>query len=273
MTDAILAALQNFQQYAAGLQGLLAEARSGVPAGAEGQDEARAVTVRVGSDGLPETVTLARDWQRKRTPETIGGAVTEAYGAAMHRSMAAMQEAMDGADVQGRAEELRQERERRSREHPRTAPGTPGSGAGPSGGAPGEGAPPVEVPGRDLRHVVPRPIDEVAEEMIAAFDAVAGMDLESVAGARVEGRDPGNRVTVELSKGAFHSCRVDAAWAEGKSAVSLGQAVAAALADGRASLARLEESSGADAQGQLLDGLLDEALAILRDPKRFTGGL
>ncbi|MFC4495914.1 hypothetical protein ACFPA8_17475 [Streptomyces ovatisporus] len=344
MADEILAALRNFQQYTAGLQGILQEVQRGMPSGTEGRDAGGAVTVRLGSDGLPETVTFARDWARKCGPEAIGGAVTEAYGAAMSASMEAMQQAMEGMDVQGRTEALRQDMERGEREGPRSTtpgpsgpgggasggdpgapsvapggdpgapnwagggdPGAPGQapggdpgapswarssdpgapswtpgGAGPTGptdagapgGAPGSDAPPpVEVPGHDLRFVVPRALDEVAEDMMNAFDAVSRLDLDSLADAQVEGKDSGHRITVALSKGNFHSCRVDASWAEGKSAVALGQAVEAALADGRAALARLEESTGTDAQKRQLDGLFDEALAILRDPKRFTGGL
>ncbi|SCK25787.1 YbaB/EbfC DNA-binding family protein [Streptomyces sp. WMMB 714] len=348
MADEILAALRNFQQYTAGLQGLLQEVQRGMPPGAEGRDAGGAVTVRLGGDGLPETVTFARDWPRKCEPEALGNAVTEAYGAAMSASMAAMQRAMEGMDLQGRAEELRQEMERGDGAAPRSStsgrdagagpfggdpgapgqapggdpgapswtgggdpgapswtgggdPGAPGQapggdpgapgwapgGAGPMGppvpagppspgapgGGPGDDPAPVDVPGRDLRFVVPRPIGEVAEEMMNAFDSVSGLNLDSLADAQVEGKDSGHRVTVVLSKGNFNSCRVDASWAQGKSAVALGQAVEAALSDGRAALARLEDSAGKATQDRQLDGLLDEALAILRDPKRFTGGL
>ncbi|GGO56952.1 hypothetical protein GCM10012287_51730 [Streptomyces daqingensis] len=339
MADEILAALRNFQQYTAGLQGLLQEVQQGMPPGAEGRDAGGAVTVRLGGDGLPETVTFARDWPQKCEPEALGNAVTEAYGAAMSASMAAMQQAMEGMDLQGRAEEMRQEMERGDAAAPRSSasgrpagagpfggdpgapgqapggdpgapswsggdPGAPGQppggdpgapswapgGAGPMGppvpsgppgppvpGAPGSGPgedpAPIDVPGRDLRFVVPRPIGEVAEEMMNALDSVSGLNLDSLADAQVEGKDSGHRVTVVLSKGSFNSCRVDASWARGKSSVALGQAVEAALSDGRAALARQEESAGTATQDRQLDGLLDEALAILRDPKRFSGGL
>jgi hypothetical protein len=109
--------------------------------------------------------------------------------------------------------------------------------------------------------------------MMTAFDAVSQLSAAPLADAHVEGRDSGHRITVVLSKGALNSCQVDASWAAGKSSVALGQAVEAALADGRAALARLEESSSTATQQRQLDGLLDEALAVLRDPKRFTGGL
>ena len=90
MTDDTIQELRRFQQYTSQLpKGLIARVQEDMPQSAEIEDAQGAVRVRVGQDGLPESVTAVRDWQRRRGPEQIGDAVVEAYGSTVAELMSA----------------------------------------------------------------------------------------------------------------------------------------------------------------------------------------
>ncbi|MFF3518304.1 hypothetical protein [Streptomyces sp. NPDC002573] len=250
MTDDIVQELQRFQQYTSQLHGLIARIQEDMPQSAEAEDTQGAVRVRVGQDGLPESVVAVRDWQRRRGPEQIGGAVVEAYGSSVAELMSAQSQVFSSSDWRESADGLQQDM------------GSPHSSADPT--------PPPGVPQRDLRHVVPRRIDEVAEDVISSFDDLARQDPEAVEHIQVQGSDSAGRVTMTLSPGSLVACTVDPGWSAKQSAVGLNRAFDEALRDARSALTRAVEANTTGGENRQLDTLLDEALAILSDPRRIT---
>ncbi|MPY58146.1 hypothetical protein [Streptomyces spongiae] len=118
---------------------------------------------------------------------------------------------------------------------------------------------------------MPRSLDEVAEEVISSFDDLARQDPEAVERIQVQGSDSTGRVTMTLSPGSLVACAVDPGWAAKQSSVGLNRAFDEALHDARSALARAVEANKTGGENRQLDTLLDEALAILSDPRRFTG--
>ncbi|MFE7624478.1 hypothetical protein [Streptomyces sp. NPDC057509] len=249
MDDEFIKGLQQFQQHALGLQNMLTDMQSRMSQGGEGTDAQGAVTVRLAPDGLPESITAASDWQRRQGPEAIGAAVGEAYGAAMSEQMAGWAQAFEDSDWQAKAEQL-------------------DGPIGKSGPASAPAAPP-EIPERDLRYVVARPLEELAEDVLSAFDAVDRLEEAASEPAVVEGTCSGRYVTLVVTKGALRSCEVDRSWATGQSYLRLNQAFEEALGDARAKLSSAEAVAMEGLAGLRMDSLLDEALAVIRDPKRF----
>ncbi|MET8956720.1 hypothetical protein ACWEQN_35875 [Streptomyces sp. NPDC004129] len=250
MTDHIIQELQLFQQYTSQLHGLIARIQEDMPQSAEGEDAQGAVRVRVGQDGLPESVAAVRDWQRRRGPEQIGGAVVEAYGSTVAELMSAQSQVLSSSGWRERADGLQQDTNSSQSSADLTQP--------------------PEVSQRDLRHVVPRSIDEVAEEMISSFDDLTRQDPAAVERIQVQGSDSTGRVTMTLSPGSLAGCAVDPGWAAKQSAVGLNRAFDEALRDARSALTRAVEANTAGGENRQLDTLLDEALAILSDPRRIT---
>ncbi|OKK15455.1 hypothetical protein AMK09_25265 [Streptomyces sp. CB02488] len=249
MNDEFIEGLRQFQQQALNLQSMMTDMQQRMPLGVEGTDAQGAVTVRLATDGLPEFIRAASDWQRRQEPEAIGAAVSEAYGAAMSQQMTAWAQAFEDSDWQGKADRLDSQ------------------SAQPEASADPAAQP--DIPERDLRYVVSRPLDVLAEDVLSAFDAVDRMDETASEPAEVEGTSAGRHVTLAVTKGALRSCEVDRQWAAGQSYIALNQAFEEALGDARGKL-NSAEAAGADAiAGLQVDSLLDEALAILRNPQRF----
>jgi hypothetical protein len=135
---------------------------------------------------------------------------------------------------------------------------------------PAHSTPLPEVQQRDLRHVVPRRIDEVAEEMLSSFDSLSRQDPEAAERIQAQGSDATGQVTITLSPGSLVSCAVDPRWAAKQSSVGLNRAFDEALRDARSAVAQAVEATDTDSGSRQLDTLLDEALAILSDPRRIT---
>jgi hypothetical protein len=250
MTDDLIQELRRFQRYASQLQGIISEVRDGTPQSAEAEDAQGAVCVRVGRDGLPESVSVVRDWQKRRKAGQIADAVLEAYESAVNDLMTEQSRMLSGTDWHTRADATRQEMD--------TArlPETPASWP--------------EMPQRDLGYTVPRSIDEVAEEMITSFDNLSRQDPATTERVQAMGTDSTRHVTITLAQGSLISCAVDPEWAGKQSSVGLGRAFEEALRDGRSALTQAIEANDADSGSRQLDSLLDEALAILGDPRRAT---
>lgn len=244
--------LLQFHQYTQKLQQLMSDVQSKLPRRAEGTDSQGAVTVRLGADGLPETIKVSSDWQRRRGAEAIGPAVVEAFGSAMNERMERWAQAVRESDWEARAEEF-------DREVPATFTG--GGNSTPQGG----------FPERDLRHVIPRPLDELAEEMITALDSVDSPDAGSDSQAEATGTSSGHHVAITVTKGALVACEIDPQWASRQSSVRLNQVLDEALNKARTKLSEAEAAAESRSPGRQLDGLFDEALAILKDPQRYAG--
>jgi hypothetical protein len=244
MVDRLLRELHELGQQAAEVQGIVAEIQGRMPTGATGTDAQGAVEVRVGPDGVPERVTAARDWSRRRRPEEIGAAVVEAAGAAASELMSAWSSELTASDWEARAARLE-----------------------------GESGPPpttAEEDGTDPRYVFARPAGDLAEDVISALDHAS--DEPTPTDARATGSDRARRVSLTLGAGTVQACEVDATWARRQSAIGLNGAFEEALEDARAALRQADGSAAAAGQAQQLSSLFDETLAVLKDPGRLAGG-
>lgn len=250
MADDMIKELMQFQQYTTKLQQLMSDMHNQMPRHADGVDSQGAVTVRLGADGLPESIKVASDWQRRQPPESMGPAVVEAFGSAMSDRMERWSRAVQQSDWEARAGQL-----------DRAIPATFTGGA--SAGQP-------SPPERDLRYVLPRPLDEVTEELLTALDSVDSMDAEGSARAEVTGASSGRKVAITVTKGAVVSCAIDPQWASAQSSVRLNQALDEALSSARTKLAEAEAAAADGPAGRQMDGLFDEALAILQNPQRYA---
>ncbi|MEV7401577.1 hypothetical protein AB0N93_14415 [Streptomyces sp. NPDC091267] len=249
MDDEFIRGLQQFQEQALNLQSMMTDMQNRMPQGAEGTDSQGAVTVRLAADGLPEFIRAASDWQRRQDPTAVGAAVSEAYGAAMSQQMTAWSQAFEDGNWQAKADQLDSQ------------------AAQPSASAAPVKQP--EIPERDLRYVISRPLDELAEDVLSAFDMVDRMGETASEPAEVEGTSAARNVTLVVSKGALRSCEVDQRWAAGQTYIGLNQAFEEALADARDKLSSTEAAGADGIAGLQVDSLLDEALAMLRNPQRF----
>lgn len=88
MTADLMRELAQIQQYAAGLQGLLATAQTEAPRRSEGTDRTGTIRVFLGPDGLPSSFRIESGWNRKVVAENFGGAVLEAFQKAMGERLA-----------------------------------------------------------------------------------------------------------------------------------------------------------------------------------------
>ncbi|MFJ8852014.1 hypothetical protein [Streptomyces sp. NPDC102437] len=253
MNEEFIQGLQHFQQQALNLQNMMTSLQNQMPQGAEGTDAQGAVTIRLASDGLPEFIKAASDWQRRQSPEAIGAVVVEAYGAAMSAQMEGLSRSFDETDWQAKADRM---------DDSLAAPG-PSGPAETSSAAAG-------IPEPDLRYVVPRSLDEVTEDMLSAFDAVEQLAMEVPEPVHATGKSTAHRVVLTVAKGGLVSCEVDPQWAMKQSSIGLNQAFEEALADARDKLSALEATAGDGVANLQLGSLLNEALAILSDPRRLA---
>ncbi|MFJ2092046.1 hypothetical protein ACIOEW_22660 [Streptomyces sp. NPDC087901] len=249
MDGDIFQELKQFQEYANKMQQLMSEMRDQMPEFAEGEDAQGAVRVRLIAGGIPESIKVASDWQRRQPPENLGAAVVEAYGSALSEWMERWSGGLEQADWENRAHQL---------------DGTLGQPA-----SAGAASTPPEAFERDVRYVVPRPLQEVAEDVLTAFDVVERQDPEAAAQPEAKGESAAHRVVITLGSQGLSSCEIDPDWAAQQSVVRLNQALDDALAEVRAKSASAE-GSGPDAVADLdLGGLLDEAMAIMKNPRHF----
>ncbi|WP_159043343.1 hypothetical protein [Streptomyces sp. NBRC 110028] len=250
MTDEIFRGMREFQQYAEKLQQLMTDMQDQVPRHATGEDAQGAVSVTLGPDRLPESIKVASDWQRRQPPENLGPAVVDAYGSAMSEQMEGWSRSLEQTGWEERATELDGMLE------------VPGSGTGPV-------TPPAEPSRQDLRHVRPRPMEDVVEDTLAALDALDGLDVDSFRAPEATGESAARRVTIGLSSHALVSCDVDPQWAAQQSSIRLSQALNEALSHARAKLADVQSPGAARIEHLNPQGLMNEFLAMLNDPQQL----
>ncbi|WP_327349604.1 MULTISPECIES: hypothetical protein [unclassified Streptomyces] len=253
MDEEFISGLQQFQQHALKLQNMMTDMQNQMPQGVEGTDAQGAVAIRLASDGLPEFIKAASDWQRRQPPEAIGAVVSEAYGAAMSAQMEGLSRAFADADWRAKADQVDDSF----------------AASGPSVAAETSSAT-TGLPEPDLRYVVPRSLDEVTEDALSAFSTVEQLAAAVPEPVRATGRSTAHRVVLTVTKGALLSCEVDPQWAARQTSIGLNQAFDEALADARDKLSTLEAAAEDGAANLQLGGLLNEALAILSDPRRLA---
>jgi hypothetical protein len=254
MTDDMMRELADLQRSAATLQGLLGAAQQGAPAGAEGYDATGTVRAHLGADGVPDSVELGANWQRRVPPERLGSAVVEACTVAAERRMEAWSQALADGGWRERVDRVRAEAD------------APTAGARGADGADGAGA---DVPPPPVLPVVtnPRPVGELVEDMLTAFDRVDEIAQQPV-GPQGTGTGAYGKVTVTVSRSGMSSCVVDAQWSMYLDADTVTAALEEALAAARADLRA--GGSGGPGPGGGLDRLLAEALALINDPTRLA---
>ncbi|MDQ4011780.1 MAG: hypothetical protein M3228_14070 [Actinomycetota bacterium] len=247
MTDDLMRELIQLQQYAAGLQGLLATAQAEAPRSSEGTDRTGTIRASLGPDGLPNSFRIEPGWHRKITAENFGGAVLEAFQAAMGKRLAIWTTTLEQQGWQAQAARLRIDLDQQ-----------------PSVSGQAEMSPAF---GHPVEDVTPRPIDQVAEDMIKAFDHVGDFAAPPPQVARGAGSSRSDKLVLTLSTAGLVSCTADPKWVSAQTAASLMNALGEALTAARADL---ENSAGRPAPSRSLDRLFTEALALLRDPRRVV---
>lgn len=243
MTDDLMRELAQIQQYATGLQGLLATAQAEAPHSSEGTDRTGTIRVFLDSDGLPSSFRVEFGWNRKIAAEHFGGAVLEAFQAALAERLTVWTSTLNEQGWAAQANQLRLDIE----EQP---------AASTSGEIPPALRRPTEV-------VNPCPIDQVAEDMIKAFDQVESFAVPSPQATRGTGSSRSGKLVLTLSKAGLVSCTADSEWVSAQTAATLMNALGEALSAARADL---ENSAPRPAPSGNLDRLVAEALALLRDP-------
>lgn len=251
MTGDFMQELAQIQRYAAGLQGLLNQAQAQAPRAAEGADSSGAVRVQLGPDGFPQSVRVESDWQRRLRPEAFSPAVDQAFQSAMGERMSAWTTTLQEAGWQQDFERLRGRGQDDTR----------------NGGRPGDQIPAALR--RQVPEVRPRPMDELAEDMINAFDNLDEFTAAPAPQPPGTGTSAAGKVTVTLSRTGGMTCTAEPRWVAEQSAAKLMNAVGEALNAAKADLARTAGAATAAPTGRL-DGLLAEAMAYLNDPRRLA---
>lgn len=241
MTDELTRNLRQLQQYAATLHGLVSDAEAQAPQRSEAKDGTGSVNVVLDAAGLPQEIQVGSDWRRRLEPDALGAAVIQAFGEAARARVAAWSQTLESGEW-GQKVGLMMAADR--------------------AGAP---LPESEVPQlfrRDQEPVWPRPVVELTDEMINAFD-----NIDTYAGASSQGEEGTNAertVSVKLSQSALVGCTVDTGWAERQSGDALSSALGEALADARSKFTDQPRPTAA------LDSLFDEAIALLNNPRRLS---
>jgi hypothetical protein len=113
----------------------------------------------------------------------------------------------------------------------------------------------------------PRPIDQVAEDMIKAFDHIGSFAAPSPRASGGTGSSRSGKLALTLSRAGMESCTADTEWVSAQTAATLMNALGEALTAARADL---QASSEQPAPSGSLDRLFGEALSLLRDPRRVV---
>lgn len=246
--------LERLRQYATELHNLIAEAGSVAPERAEATDRSRAIRMAIGPDGLPETVRVAADWQRRIDPGAVGAAVLEAYGACVQRRSEEWAQVLEHL---GFADRIRMVDELQAETNTPIPP------------------PPNELPAAflpDTRNIRPRPTDLIAEDVLSAADTAIAAVARARQSPRVSGSGTTRRreVTITLSPGGLVSCEVDRDWAARQTGVRLTEALRGALASARENLAAGQHAWTGDTTSRLTDLLMEIFAATFNDPKLRT---
>lgn len=246
MDNKFLEELGQFQQHASRLQAVVSQMNSDLPEAADGRDAHGAVEVRVRNDGLPQRIAAASDWQRRCGPEQLGAAVVDACGAAAFALISAWSRGLASRDWRAGASGVNS----------------------PAAVGPFDEASPMlgQSHERDRRQVVARPLDEVAEDVIASLTHLDNPAADAGEGVPVRGSDAGRHVSITLSPGSLSACEVDSEWARKQSSFRLNRAIEEARRDAHNALRQSQASDSMAGSQQQLSSLLDEAMATLHDP-------
>ncbi len=236
------------QGYAAALHSLITDAQARAPQHSEGADRSRAVRVMLGPDGLPTTFRVETDWKRRIEPAAFGAAVLEAFQAAVGDRLSAWTRTLEDDGWKARADQLT-------------------SGADSPAAAPSHGRVPPAFHRPVVSTIRSRPIGDVTEDAIKAFDTVRTLAAQPPPPAGGSGCGGGGKVIITLSSTGLTSCSADPGWVCEQTAAQLMNALSTALAAAKEDLANRPQSSGS---GSGLDGLLAEAMAVLNDPRRLV---
>lgn len=106
--------------------------------------------------------------------------------------------------------------------------------------------------------------------MLSAFGAVEQLASVPPEPVQATGKSTAHRVVLTVAKGGLVSCEVDPQWAKQQSSIGLNQAFEEALAEAREKLRAAEATAGDGVANLQLGSLLNEALAILSDPRRLA---
>lgn len=245
--DDLVKQFSQMQNYAAALHSLIADAEAQAPRHSEGADRSSAVRVVLGPDGLPVAFRVAADWNRRIGPMAFGAAVVEAFQSAVGDRLAAWSKTLEDGGWKAKAVRLSSDTDDHTaatqhRHSPRSFP-------------------------QPVSAVRSRPIGDVTEDMIKAFDTVSAFAAQPPQPASGSGSGGGGKVTITLSNTGLTSCSADAHWVAEQSAAQLMNALGAALSAAKADLANRSQSPD-PASG--LDGLFAEAMAMLNDPHRLV---
>ncbi|MBO0806000.1 MAG: hypothetical protein J2P25_23380 [Nocardiopsaceae bacterium] len=196
-------------------------------AGATGSDRRSAITVTLGTDGLPERFDVDPRWRQRVAPSELVGAVTEAHSQALSNRSAKWTAARGTAPVP--SDDVSRE--------------------------------PDETP---LRMEPRRTIDDLAEAAISGIAAARDAAQASRGDQAPVGRGTEGGVTIELARSGPR-CDIDPRWAQQRSGTELGDALNGALRSARAQLSELAATP--DDQGKAnadTADLFEDSLAHLR---------
>lgn len=245
MTEDIFGDLNRFRQYAGALQKMVARAQSMAPQSSEGADRSGAIRMVIGKNGLPESIQVTTDWQRKLTSEAFSNAVVEAFQVAAGRRLEAWTKLLEDENWQGKIERLQSNFENRS-----------------------SPPPPTDLPAAfkdNLRRIKPRPVNEVVEDMVRAVESI-DQNPHIPEAAKGAGANANRKLIVVLSENGMEACKADPKWVAQQTAVGLTGALNDALSSARLSLKRAAKSKP---KSSVPDGLIYEAMSLFMDPSRL----
>lgn len=256
--------LLRLQHYAGRLKDLLSAAQASSPRQVEGADSTGTVRVVLGPDGLPAAIRVRPGWERAIAPAAFGGAVVQAFGAAVDERMAVWTRVLEDGEWRSEVAQLKA-----GLDGPRTAPAAPRAPGG-GGGVPPAGVSPAFR--RDRSRTRPRALDVVAEDALKAFGTVQEVTAAPAKPAEGTGTSAAGKLVLRLSATGVFSCEADPLWVSRQTAVMLTEALSQALADARGQLAEAARAAqgAAGQRTAALGRLFDEALAILEDQRRLS---
>lgn len=238
MNDDLMAQFAQMQKYMAAMHNMINKAQAYAPKEAKGADETGTVEVVLGPNGLPKSFRVIEEWDENLEPGDVGGAVVEAFQAAVTKRMTLWSETLEETDLAEEIERLKQgtvsDRERI----------------------------PEAFQGKVEEIENPRPLNEITEDVLGAFD-----DIDSFTGLpssdTASGKDETESVTITLSATGLTSCTVDTRWAERATATRLMVALTQASDAAKQELST-EARKGNRKAG--LDRLIAETMARLANP-------
>jgi len=245
VNDELMGQFAQLQRYTAALHQLITTAREQSPRRSAGADATGAIRVELGPDGLPTTFRVDGRWDRMLAPAEFGAAVVRACQAATGDRLAQWSESLRSSGWQQQAARLRG--------GPDAQPATPMA----------------RVPAafrRPLPDVTPRPLGQITEDMLAAFDDTARLFPPATAGGT--GAAAGGKLVITLSPTGLTSCTAEGRWVAQQTAARLMNALSEALAAAKADLNRRTQQAPGRADG--MERLLAEAMALLTDPRRLA---